>query len=155
MTSTRRPYLDAAALEVHHAAIATEDLDATITWYSSLLSCSCNWETDEFSSHTRKRAPGIKKMAELQVGLVRLHVFEVNGDVGAQLAGQHLGIKVSNPSDLEEIRSRASRLSRGAIEDDDSDADVDVDQDGVMSLYVVDPNGYELEFTYIPPGIER
>ncbi len=142
----------------HHLAIQTDDVEATIRWYSEFLGATVEWRLDSFSPLTHARLPGIEKLAEVKSGGMRFHVFdraEHNQDgpdpLGYQF--QHVGIAVRHPEDLVELRQRwlsvRERLDiRWARNDPPSE--IVTDADGMQSLYVLDPNGLELEFVYFP-----
>ncbi|MFI5778985.1 VOC family protein [Nocardia sp. NPDC051570] len=142
----------------HHLAIQTDDVDATITWYREFLGATVEWSLTSFSPLTHARLPGIEKLAELKKGGVRFHIFDRAGHsqdgpdpLGYQY--QHVGITVSRPQDLVELRQRWLRV-REQIDirwaRDEPPSEIVTDDDGMQSLYVLDPNGLELEFVYFP-----
>ncbi|WP_433574268.1 VOC family protein [Nocardia brasiliensis] len=142
----------------HHLAIQTDDVDATIEWYREFLGATVEWSLDSFSPLTHDRLPGIEKLVELKKGDLRFHVFDRAGHskdgpdpLGYQF--QHVGITVRRPADL--VRLRAQWLQVRERSDiawarDDPPSDIVTDADGMQSLYVLDPNGLELEFIYFP-----
>jgi catechol 2,3-dioxygenase-like lactoylglutathione lyase family enzyme len=152
------------AMNLHHVAVQTADLENSTRWYRDFFEgCKLNWELDEFSELTRSRLPGIQRMVELQVGTLRFHVTErsdvqaADGDPPTALF-QHCGLLVSDIDDLARLRARWIALyesSDYAFARPDPPSEVVFDADGVGSLYVLDPNGLEFEFTYVPPDSER
>lgn len=142
----------------HHLAIQTDDVDATIRWYQEFLGATVEWKLDSFSPLTLERLPGIEKLVELKTGDVRFHVFDraahtqgAPDPLGYQY--QHVGITVDRPEDLVALReqwlkARASTDLHWAR--DEGPSDIVTDADGMQSLYVVDPNGLEMEFLYFP-----
>lgn len=151
-------------LELHHVAVQTADMDNTARWYRDFFDdCESNWELEEFSELTRSRLPGVRRMIELQVGALRFHVTErsgvraLYGEAPAALF-QHCGLLVSGVDDLSRLRDKWVALFQSGdyeFERPDPPSEVAFDADGVGSLYVLDPNGLEFEFTYVPPDTDR
>lgn len=149
---------------LHHIAIETADLDNSAAWYRAFFDgCEHRWDLDQFSDLTRSRLPGIRRMVELQADDVRFHIMEsttVSGHSQAEVlpSFQHCGMLVSSVGDLERLRRRWTQLydsGEYVFARADPPSDVVFDGDGVGSLYVLDPNGLEFEFTYVPPTAER
>ncbi|WP_018681042.1 VOC family protein [Actinokineospora enzanensis] len=144
----------------NHLAIQTDDVDATVRWYREFLGTTVEWTLEEFSPLTRARLPGIRRLVELRRGDVRLHVFDRDGHsrrdpdpLGYQY--QHVGITVERPEDLVELREqwlRAHERTEVRWAREEPPSDIVTDADGMQSLYVLDPNGLELEFVYFPGG---
>lgn len=146
----------------HHVAIQTADLDGSVSWYREFLGCRQAWSLSEFSELTRGRLPGIRRLTELVLGDVRLHLIERDGrpatgpDVSI-VEFQHLCLSVEEPADLVTLRRRWFDLfesGRYAFALDDWPTEVVTDGDGVQSFYAFDPNGLELEFTCVPRAID-
>jgi catechol 2,3-dioxygenase-like lactoylglutathione lyase family enzyme len=147
-----------ATLRFHHVAVQTNDLEQSIAWYEDFLGSRPAWSLADFSELTRSRLPGIRRLTEIVVGDVRLHVFEREGRT-APAPGesvtqfQHLCMKVETPDELVRLRERWLELyesGRYSFAFDDQPTDVVVDADGVQSFYALDPNGLEFEFTFLP-----
>jgi catechol 2,3-dioxygenase-like lactoylglutathione lyase family enzyme len=144
----------------HHVAIQTSDLDNSVSWYEEFLGCRQAWSLTEFSELTHSRLPGIRRLAELVVGSERLHLMERAGRpaIGPRdsvVQFQHLCLSVGAPEDLVALRQRWLELfdsGRYEFALADRPTEVVVDSDGVRSFYAYDPNGLELEFTYVPSG---
>lgn len=143
---------------LNHVAIQTDDVQSTISWYEKFIGASVEWSLDTFSPLTNERLPGIRKLVELKTGDVRFHVFDraqhtQQGPPPLDFQFQHVGLAVQQPHELVELRERWLRLR--ASEDfrwhrDEPPSDIVVDDEGMQSLYVLDPNGLELEFVYFP-----
>ncbi|MFF3544721.1 VOC family protein [Streptomyces platensis] len=141
---------------MHHIAVQTDDVESTVTWYQEFLGATAEWSLNKFSPLTHDRLPGIKKLVELKVGDVRFHVFDRTGHtrnepdrLGYQF--QHIGITVDHHDELVMLRDRWLRLhERPDIRwsRDEPPSDIVTDDDGMQSLYVLDPNGLELEFIH-------
>ncbi|MFC4494587.1 VOC family protein [Streptomyces ovatisporus] len=146
----------AIAPKVHHIAVQTDDVESTVTWYQEFLDAEAQWTLTEFSPLTRSRLPGIGKLVELKAGDVRFHVFDRSGHTrhGPDPRGfqfQHIGIVVDRHEDLVALRERWLRLrERGDVRwsRDEPPSDIVTDDDGMQSLYVLDPNGLEMEFIH-------
>lgn len=144
--------------KLNHVAIQTDDVQSTILWYEQFIGATVEWSLDTFSALTNDRLPGIKKLVELKTGDVRLHVFDraehtQEGPRPLDFQFQHVGIAVERPDQLVELRERWLRLRESADlrwNRDEPPSEVVVDDDGMQSLYVLDPNGLELEFVYFP-----
>ncbi|MDQ1289273.1 MAG: hypothetical protein QG622_2839 [Actinomycetota bacterium] len=145
----------------NHIAIQTDDLDSTISWYEAFLGVTVEWSLDSFSPLTRHRLPGIRKLVELKIGDLRIHVFDRadhsrEGPRPLDYQFQHVGISVESSEDLVRLRERWF-LARERIDvrwnRPDPPSDIVTDADGVSSLYLLDPNGLELEFLYPGEGL--
>jgi catechol 2,3-dioxygenase-like lactoylglutathione lyase family enzyme len=150
--------VSAPAPTFHHVGIQTGDLANSVAWYEAFLGCRPAWTLTTFSDLTRSRLPGIRSLTELVVGDARLHLFERDGrpapDPGDSVVQfQHFCLAVPTAEGLAALRERwidlyASRRYTFALADQPTD--VVVDDDGVQSFYAYDPNGLELEFTFVP-----
>jgi catechol 2,3-dioxygenase-like lactoylglutathione lyase family enzyme len=145
----------------NHLAIQTDDVDATVRWYQAFLGTTVEWSLSTFSALTHTRLPGIKKLVELKTGDVRFHVFDraEHSQDGPDPLGyqyQHVGITVDRPEDLVELQHHWLRVREQTDvrwSRDEPPSDIVTDADGMQSLYVLDPNGLELEFIYFPGEI--
>ena len=140
----------------HHVGIQTRDFANAVGWYVDFLSAEVSWELTEFSELTRRRLPGITRLAEIRSGDLRLHLFE-RGELGTpapQLSQfQHLCLSVGDVAGLGTYRDRWHELQRTGkytFAIDEPPTEIVVDADGVHSFYALDPDGLELEFTYVP-----
>ena len=154
MLGERQP--EAAGPAFHHVGIQTRDFTNAVGWYVSFFSAEVAWELTEFSELTRRRLPGITRLAEVRAGNLRLHLFE-RGEIGTpspELSQyQHLCLGVGNVADLEAYRDRWNelwRMGKYSFAVDEPPTEIVVDADGVHSFYTLDPDGLELEFTYDP-----
>ncbi|MFL1377189.1 MULTISPECIES: VOC family protein [unclassified Nocardiopsis] len=147
------------APKFNHIAIQTDDVDATIRWYEDFLDATVEWKLDTFSPLTLERLPGIRKLVELKAGEVRFHVFDRSdhsrsGPSPLDYQFQHLGIEVDDPAHLVELRERWLRVRESSTgirwNRDEPPSEIVVDSDGMRSLYVLDPNGLEIEFIHFP-----
>jgi catechol 2,3-dioxygenase-like lactoylglutathione lyase family enzyme len=149
----------------HHIAIQTNDLDNSVSWYEAFLGGRQAWSLDEFSELTRSRLPGLRRLTELVVGNVRLHIMERDGQPAHRPSDslvqyQHLCMAIATSEELAALRQRwidLHRSGRHTFALDEPPTDIVIDDDGVESFYAMDPNGLELEFTYVPrvTGRER
>lgn len=146
------------APKFNHIAIQTDDVEATIRWYEEFLGATVQWSLDTFSPLTHARLPGIRKLVELKKGDLRFHVFDraghtTEGPRPLDFQFQHMGISVERPEQLVELRERWLRV-RGTLggrwQRDEPPSEIVTDEDGVRSLYVLDPNGLEFEFIHTP-----
>lgn len=143
---------------VHHIAIQTNDLDNAASWYEAFLGCRRAWTLASFSPLTQSRLPGIRRLSELLVGDIRLHLFERDGrGASAPLESvtqfQHIGVRVDDAAALAALRARWIELyecGRFAFAFGEQPTEIVTDSDGVQSFYAYDVNGLEFEFTYIP-----
>ncbi|NSC25604.1 VOC family protein [Streptomyces albus subsp. chlorinus] len=146
----------AIAPRIHHVAVQTDDVESTVKWYEEFLGATVEWTLSAFSPLTRSRLPGIEKLVELKVGTVRFHVFDRAGHTrrGPDPRGyqfQHIGITVDSHDDLVELRKRWWRARERqdlTWARDEPPSDIVTDDDGMQSLYVLDPNGLEMEFIH-------
>jgi catechol 2,3-dioxygenase-like lactoylglutathione lyase family enzyme len=142
----------------HHVGVQTNDLDNSTRWYEEFFGCRPSWSLSTFSPLTRDRLPGIRRLVELVVGDVRLHLFERTGrpadDPSDSLTRfQHVCMSVVDPADLLVLRRRWIHLfesGRFTFARTDPPTEVVVDDDGVHSFYALDVNGLEFEFTHVP-----
>lgn len=142
----------------NHVAIQTDDVDGTARWYEQFLGATVEWSLESFSPLTSARLPGIRKLVELKAGDVRFHVFDRaghshHGPAPLDFQYQHVGLAVERPEQLVELRERWLRVRRSADvrwSRNEQPTDIVTDADGMQSLYVLDPNGLELEFSYFP-----
>ncbi|MEU5770315.1 VOC family protein [Streptomyces asoensis] len=149
--------------ELHHVGVQTDDLDNCAAWYEEFFGCRTNWTLDTFSDLTLSRLPGITRLTEVMVAGLRFHLFERTGHDGAVPGAntrqfQHVCLATGSPEELRAWRERWFRLyesGRFAFAGDERPTDIVIDEDGVQSCYVLDVNGLEFEFTYVPPGGDR
>nr|6ON1_A Chain A, L-DOPA dioxygenase [Streptomyces sclerotialus]6ON1_B Chain B, L-DOPA dioxygenase [Streptomyces sclerotialus]6ON1_C Chain C, L-DOPA dioxygenase [Streptomyces sclerotialus]6ON1_D Chain D, L-DOPA dioxygenase [Streptomyces sclerotialus]6ON1_E Chain E, L-DOPA dioxygenase [Streptomyces sclerotialus]6ON1_F Chain F, L-DOPA dioxygenase [Streptomyces sclerotialus]6ON3_A Chain A, L-DOPA extradiol dioxygenase [Streptomyces sclerotialus]6ON3_B Chain B, L-DOPA extradiol dioxygenase [Streptomyc len=150
------------AFRFHHIGVQTSDLENSLGWYREFFGCEQNWSLEKFSDLTRSRLPGITRLVELAAGDLRIHVFERAADatpapVAEVPQFQHLCLATRSPEEMTEWRDRWLELyesGRYTFVRDEGPTDIVVDEDGVLSLYVLDVNGLEYEFTYLPEGVE-
>jgi catechol 2,3-dioxygenase-like lactoylglutathione lyase family enzyme len=140
----------------HHVGIQTRDFANAVGWYVDFLSAEVCWELTEFSELTRRRLPGITRLAEVRSGDLRLHLFE-RGELGTPAPElsqfQHLCLSVGDVAALRAYQDRWYELQRTGkytFAIDEPPTEIVVDADGVHSFYAPDPDGLELEFTYVP-----
>lgn len=146
------------AIGFHHIGIQTNNLDNALLWYGDFLGLRISWTLDRFSELTNSRLPGIKRLAELTIGGVRLHLFQRAGHPASEPTAsltqfQHVCLAVESPDDLVTLRDRWICLyERGGYSFalTDQPTEIVTDDDGVQSFYAFDVNGLEFEFTYIP-----
>ena len=148
-----------AALAMHHVAVETRDLDASIRWYAEFLGLEPTWTLTTFSPVTLARLPGISRLAELAKDGLRLHVFErdvwVAGPASGHGAVQHVCLTVPSARALEGLRAAWLRLYpryAAHFPVDEQPTEVLLDDDGSRSCYLLDINGVELELRYEPTG---
>ncbi|RAY12762.1 VOC family protein [Actinomadura craniellae] len=140
--------------------IQTADLENCLAWYRDFFGAEPNWSLDRFSELTLSRLPGIRRLVEVEAGGVRFHLFDRDGHTRTLPDGwgtlfQHVCVEVDSPAELHEVRERWIELFRSgryAFARPDGPTDIVTDAEGVQSLYVLDVNGLEFEFTYIPGG---
>ncbi|MEU5019256.1 VOC family protein [Streptomyces angustmyceticus] len=140
--------------------VQTADLDNCFDWYQEFFDAEKKWELDRFSELTLSRLPGIRKLIELAVGEIRLHLFDRAGHNGRTadddgFVFQHVCIQVATPQELAERRRRWIELyesGRFTFARPEMPTEIVVDDDGVQSLYLLDVNGLEYELSYIPDG---
>lgn len=146
--------------EFNHIGIQTPDLENCESWYREFFGAERNWSLDTFSDLTRSRLPGIVRLVELAVGGMRFHLFERHGTDGTPPGGnavqfQHVCLSVSTPEELPQWRDRwleLYRSGRHTFARDEQPTGIVTDEDGVQSMYVLDVDGLEYEFAYIPAG---
>lgn len=141
----------------HHVGVQTTDLENSVRWYQDFLGCERAWSLDKFSELTLSRLPGIRELAEMVLGDVRVHLFERPGRASrpaeSAVQFQHFCFRVSAAEDLVRLRRRWTELyesGRYTFALDEQPTDIVVDTDGVQSFYTYDVNGLEFEFTYLP-----
>ncbi|SCK10066.1 Glyoxalase/Bleomycin resistance protein/Dioxygenase superfamily protein [Streptomyces sp. AmelKG-E11A] len=145
---------------VDHVGVQTDDLENSLDWYVEFFGARRMWELDRFSPLTLSRLPGIGRLVEVAVGDLRFHLFDRAGHTRAvpEARGyqfQHVCLRVDGPGDLEVFRDRWNELydsGRFVFARDERPTDIVVDDEGVLSLYVLDVNGLEYEFTHAPDG---
>ncbi|MFF8957565.1 VOC family protein [Streptomyces sp. NPDC014894] len=143
---------------IHHIAVQTTDLEASLAWYRDFFGASVSWTLDSFSELSLSRLPGLSRLAEVTVGGLRFHLFTRGAEHGGPPpAGthqfQHVCLEVGGAEELTAWHARwfavhasgAHRFTR-----DEPATDIVVDGDGVRSFYAYDVNGVEFEFTWIP-----
>lgn len=144
----------------HHVGVQTSDLDNSLAWYRDFLGLEPSWTLTRFSELTRRRLPGIRRLTELVVGGVRVHLLERDSRAApppgaAVVAFQHVCVSLDAPEHLQTLRRRWVELyasGRYAFALPDQPSEIVVDDDGVHSFYALDVNGLEFEFTHVPSG---
>jgi catechol 2,3-dioxygenase-like lactoylglutathione lyase family enzyme len=148
---------------IDHVGIQTMDLANAVSWYQEYLGCTVSWEmNDGFSDLSRRRLPGLARLVEVAVGDIRLHLFTrdtgVHGPPASEVNQfQHLCIRVGTPEQLRLWRSRWLELyesGRYTFVRAEPATEIDIDGQGMQSFYAYDPNGLEIEFTYLPATAE-
>jgi len=144
----------------HHIGIQTSNLENSLSWYAAFLGTQPAWSLASFSPLTRQRLPGIRRLVEIAVGDLRLHLFErpggparPPGDSVAQF--QHVCLRVDSARDLTVLRDRWIRLFESGdytFAVAEPPTEVVCDDDGVQSFYAYDVNGLEFEFTWPADG---
>jgi catechol 2,3-dioxygenase-like lactoylglutathione lyase family enzyme len=142
----------------HHVGVQTNDLANSIAWYAEFFGARECWSLSTFSELTHSRLPGIRRLTELSVGDVRVHLFERPGRVApapreSVTQFQHVCMAVDSPDDLTTLRERWIALfqsGRFHYSVNEEPTPVVIDSDGVRSFYAYDVNGLEFEFTCVP-----
>ncbi|WP_258308927.1 VOC family protein [Streptomyces sp. NWU339] len=145
---------------IDHFGVQTDDLENCLSWYLEFFGAEKMWELDKFSELTHSRLPGIGRLVEVAVGEVRFHLFDRSGHdhqvpPEKSFQFQHVCLRVDTPKDLEAVRDRWTELyesGRFTFARQVPPTDIVVDDEGVLSLYLVDVNGLEYEFTHVPEG---
>ncbi|MFH8445911.1 VOC family protein [Streptomyces sp. NPDC018026] len=140
--------------------VQTADLANCLGWYQEFFDAEQKWELSRFSDLTLSRLPGIRKLIEVAIGDVRLHLFDRAGHNGrtANEDGflfQHLCVQVATPQELVDRRRRWVEIyksGRYSFARSEMPTEIVVDDDGVQSLYLLDVNGLEYELSYVPEG---
>ena len=142
---------------LHHLAVETADLDNSIGWYTEFFGGSVSWTLAEFSELTRRRLPGITRLAEVVTGPCRFHLFTRHADYARPAADmlqfQHVCIGCGSAEQLAVWRRRWQELyatGRFAFVRPEPPTEIVVDADQVSSFYAYDVNGLEFEFTHDP-----
>ena len=140
-----------------HIAIQTDDFENTVRWYKNFFSCEENWTLTSFSDLTLKRLPSITKIVELQVGSLKFHIFDINGDNSTVTSNaiqyQHVCVEVPDIDRLKEIRNRWLNLYQSGIykfKKNEFATDIVTDKDGISVFYCFDVNGLEFEVMHKP-----
>jgi catechol 2,3-dioxygenase-like lactoylglutathione lyase family enzyme len=146
--------------QFHHVGIQTNDHDNSVRWYTDFYGAELMWTLDRFSELTRRRLPGIRKLTEVAIGNVRIHLFERVGrefdPAESSVQFQHFCFGVSAPEELDVIRRRWIELyesGRYTFVLDEQPTDIVTEDDGVQSFYAYDVNGLEFEFTFVPSNV--
>ena len=147
----------------HHIAIQTKDMINCVSWYQEFFGCKKNWSLNKFSNLTLTRLPGIRELVELEIGNIKLHIFDresVSDNLIPEQAAQfqHFCITVPQKSDLVQYREKWDRLAESGrfhFAKWEAPSDIVIDSDGVASLYLLDVNGLEFELCYIPDESNR
>lgn len=156
--ATAEPGPAPAGLSLHHIAVQTGDLDASIAWYRDFFGAEVTWTLGTFSELSMERLPGLSGLAELTAGELRFHLFSRGPEHGVAPPAdsnqyQHLCIEVGTPGELRAWHAKwVSVRASGAhsfLRREDA-TEIVVDSDGVESFYAFDVNGLEFEFTYLP-----
>ncbi|MFC6567074.1 VOC family protein [Actinoplanes utahensis] len=142
----------------HHVGIQTDDLTNCLNWYLEFFEAEQSWRLDRFSELTRSRLPGIVELTEVVAGGVRFHLFDRSSHDRRQPSPegyqfQHVCLAVDSSEELWEMRRRWLEIyesGKYTFARADQPTDIVVDDDGIQSLYVLDVNGLEFEFTYDP-----
>ncbi|SEG95635.1 Glyoxalase/Bleomycin resistance protein/Dioxygenase superfamily protein [Nonomuraea solani] len=148
----------ALMLGFHHVGVQTDDLDNCLNWYLDYFEADFSWQLDRFSDLTLDRLPGIVKLIEVKAGDVRFHLFDRSAHnrrrpPAAGFQFQHVCLTVDAADELPELRRRWFELyesGKYVFARPDPPSGIVTDADGTRSLYVLDVNGLEFEFTYIP-----
>jgi Glyoxalase/Bleomycin resistance protein/Dioxygenase superfamily len=157
--SNERPTASSAPVPAfHHIGVQTNDLGNATAWYAEFFCAHESWSLTTFSDLTRSRLPGIRRLVELAVGDVRVHLFERPGREASAPSEsvtqfQHVCMAVERAEDLVTMRDRWIALfesGRFHYAVAKPPTPVVTDADGVRSFYAYDVNGLEFEFTYVP-----
>lgn len=146
------------APRLHHVAIQTNDFGNCVAWYEEMLGCRVSWTLSEFSSTTRSRLPGIVRLAELEAGDMRFHIFEracgLPPTRPTQTEFQHICLEVSERAELERLRDRWFELFRSGrfsyVEPTPEPTEIETST-RTTSFYALDVNGLEFEFMHEDP----
>ena len=152
------PETSTLPLTTHHVGIQTQDLANSVSWYQDFMGCVPSWSLDTFSELTRDRLPGIRRLTEVALGDLRIHLFERPGDPAPDPAEsrtqfQHVCLSVRDADDLVTLRRRWIELfdsGRYTYAVPAGPTEVVEDADGIRSFYAYDVNGLEFEFTWVP-----
>ncbi|MFI9586843.1 VOC family protein [Streptomyces sp. NPDC052236] len=147
-----------SGLTLHHIAVQTGDLAASIDWYQAFFGAEIAWTLDTYSDLSMERLPGLSGLAELTAGGLRFHVFTRGAEHGRQPSAdtnqfQHICIEVRTSEELRAWQARWHSVRQSGAYTfvrDEPATDVVVDSDGVESFYAFDINGVEFEFTCLP-----
>nr|ACN39745.1 SibV [Streptosporangium sibiricum] len=147
-------------LRAHHVGVQTADLDNSVRWYTEFFGARVAWELDRFSDLTLSRLPGIRRLVEVSMEGLCVHLIDRAGHTGQLPPAegyqfQHVCLQVSEPEQLEVLRDHWIELyesGRFSFARTDPPTDIVVDADGVSSVYLFDPNGLEYELTHVPDG---
>ncbi|SCF02221.1 hypothetical protein GA0074695_2919 [Micromonospora viridifaciens] len=142
----------------HHVGVQTDDLGNCLNWYLDFFEAERTWQLDRFSELTLSRLPGIAELTEVKVGSIRFHLFDRNAHDRQQPPAsgyqfQHVCLAVDTAEELHELRRRWLDLygsGKYAFARPDQPSEIVTDDDGIQSLYLLDVNGLEFEFTYVP-----
>lgn len=160
--SENRPVISLSrAPRFHHVGIQTNDLENSAAWYEAFLGARPAWSLSDFSELTHSRLPGIRRLLEIGLGEVRIHLIDRAGQPAAdpthsRTQFQHICLSAAAPEDLVRLREHWVALfesGRYAFARPDQPTEIVTDPDGVQSFYALDVNGLEFEFTYVPPAV--
>ncbi len=143
-------------LSLHHVALSTRNLEASISWFVAFLEGSEAWRTESFSELTQTRVPGIRRMAEIRSGNLRVHIFEAPNECAvSRVPGEHYAIVVTGPDELRTLHERWIALAEEYdLASSGSPSPIVVDSYGIESFYARDITGVEFEVTHEPPDEE-
>jgi catechol 2,3-dioxygenase-like lactoylglutathione lyase family enzyme len=142
-----------------HIGIQTQDLGQSIAWYRDFFGVQPTWTLDRFSDLSKERLPGMTKLTEVRLGDLAFHLFERKGTDEEVLPGgniaqyQHVCLTVRTAEELPQWRRLWLDLyhsGRYEFHRDELPSDVVQDDDGMLSLYLFDPNGLEFELQWMP-----
>lgn len=147
-------------LRAHHVGVQTADLDNSIRWYTEFFGARVAWELDRFSDLTLSRLPGIRRLVEMSMDGLCVHLIDRAGHTGQLPPAdgyqfQHVCLQLGDADQLTVLREHWIELyesGRFSFARTDPPTDIVVDADGVSSLYLFDPNGLEYELTHVPGG---
>lgn len=140
----------------HHVAIQTRNLDNALAWYLDFLGGEVTWLVTDFADLTKRRLPGIRRLAELRSGEMRLHLFDRGPCSAPSLEGaqfNHLCLSVADPTHLKAYQRRwhvVRDSGKHTFTVDEPPTEILVDESGIQSFYARDTDGLELEFTWVP-----
>ncbi|MEV6395113.1 VOC family protein [Streptomyces sp. NPDC051907] len=149
---------DPARLSLHHIAVQTGDLDASIAWYREFFGAEVKWTLNAFSDLSMERLPGLSGLAEVVAGGLRFHLFTRGPEHGVLPPAdsnqyQHICIEAGTPEELRSWHAKWTSVYESGAHSfarREAATDIVVDGDGVESFYAFDVNGLEFEFTYLP-----
>ena len=128
---------------IHHLALVTDDMDATVRFYHGVLGARLvsTIGTDRFRHYFFEFAPG-QTVAFFEYAGESPERFSKPAGVPDPRAMQfdHLSFRLADEAALEDLRSRLDRYGCEVTEV--------VDHDTMRSVYFTDPNGIALEASW-------